>query len=184
MKKKLSLLCAFFFLFCYNTYSQQINVGFKVEILKFYLTEPTLSRADVHLLTPLSGGFLKTGILFFDKLEFELDGGYQLGDDFAGVETSFLTKYWFRDNISLFITYLNHQNDGHEGTGSGTSNYTYNFFGAGAELKSSKLFSADLAFYYPVGERGFNYEYFGDEVVNTSHMGLLVRLGFIFSFYP
>lgn len=185
MKTKLSLLSVFFFLLCFSTYSQKFNAGFKVEIIKFYLTEPTLSTGDVHILTPISGGFLKMGILFFDKLEFELDGGYQLGDWFAGVETAFIAKYRFWDNIFPFITYLNHQNDGHEGTGSGTSNYTYNFFGAGAELKASKLFSAELAFYYPVGERGFNYEFSGKEfrMVNTTKIGLLFRLGFIFSFF-
>ncbi len=184
MKKQLSLLALFILISNFKAYPQQFNVGFKVDIIKDVNIEPIQSYAKGTSLFPFPAFFLKVGVLFFDNLELQLEGGSQIGDRFAGVEAAALIKYRASYNIFPFITYLNHQNQGHEGVGTGTLSNTYNFFGLGAELKVSKLFSADLAYYVPVGRKVFDYSLEPDKTVYNSQVGSLVRLGFIFSFYP
>ncbi len=165
-------------------------MGFKFDIIKFVGLNPISPYAgESSFRNGLPAAFLKFGILFADKLEFELDGGYQLGDKFSGGEASFLVKYRVWENIFPFAAYFMHANDGHEGTGTGISRYTYNLLGGGVEWKLSKLFSVDLGYYYPVGEKGYDYEYLSSRTsdfkyTNTTEINSLVRLGISFSFYP
>jgi hypothetical protein len=185
MEKQLILFSFLILLSSTNIYSQQFNMGLKVD-LKYQRIESAQPYIKGTSLLALPAFLLKTGVLFFDNLELEFDGGYQPGDRFAGIETAALIKYRVWDNIFPFVTYINHQNDGHSGTGDGTSNNTFNYFGAGFEYKVSKLFSGDLAYYYPLGKRGYDYEFSSDpdKFINTTQVGSLVKLGFIFSFYP
>jgi len=187
MKKRFILLSAFTFLFCLTAYSQQLNLGLKVDVTKIVILRPIQPYNSISSINALPALFLKFGVLFWDKLELELDGGYQLGDRFDGAEAAFLAKYRIWNNIFTFLSYLNHQNDGHEGTGSGTSSYSYNFLGVGAEFKMSDLLGLDIAYYHPVGENGYDYEYIsaglGDyKRVNTSQISSFISFGMIFNF--
>ena len=184
MKKQLLLFSFLILLSVTNIYSQQFNVGFKIDMIKYVRIEPIKSYAKGNSLFPFPAFFLKAGVLFFNDLELQLEGGSQIGDRFAGIEAAAFIKLRAKDNVFAFISYLNHQNEGHEGTGDGTLTNTYNFIGLGAEIKASELFSADLSYYIPVGRKVFDYTLEPDDTVYTTQVGSLVRLGFIFSFYP
>lgn len=189
MKKYLVILTLSLLSFSFNSYSQQIGIGFKMDIMKYIWLQKLPPHEGGRSITSSPAFFLKFSTLFFDKFELELDVGYQLGDRFAGVEAAFLAKYRFWENIYPFVSYLNHQNDGHDGTGDGTSHYTYHLIGAGAEFRLNEIFSADIGYYYPVGERGYDYEYLSAgaedfKYTNTSEINSVMRIGIILNIIP
>jgi hypothetical protein len=102
---------------------------------------------------PLYSGYLKAGILIYDKYEIELKGGLQLIDPFVGGEYAFLFKYNIVEKIFPLVTYLNHFNGGDSRVTNGTYGNRMDFIGIGAEAKITKLFSLDLIFYAPIGHK-------------------------------
>jgi hypothetical protein len=186
MKKKLSFLSVFVFLLCFNTYSQHFDVGFKFDLIKIIWYEQLPPYAGVHSITAFPAIFLKLGFLPGNNFELELDGGYQFGDKFSGFEGAILVKYEIWDNISPFAAYLVHVNADRVAM-SGINLYNLKFFGAGAEWRLTEIFSVDIGYYYPVGEKGFDISsdelHKSDDIVFTKKISSFLKFGINFSFY-
>lgn len=169
-----------------RSFCQQINLGIKLESLGYVEKYIKRNSSDFQSIPLPLSGYLKGSILLKNKYEFELKGGIQIaGDPFAGPEYAILFKYNIGHNIYPLITYMKHFNFGDSRTGSGTYDSTINFWGFGIETKFTKLFSLDLIYYLPFGEKGLGYslDFNSNDYkkITTSEIGPEIKLGFIFN---
>ncbi len=181
--KKMHLIFTFLFIFIYSvTYAQSVNIGLRFESFAYSIHNIREQSSDLEFMPIPLSGYLKAGILFYDKYEIELKAGVQLIDPFTGTEYAILFKYGILKKIFPIVTYLNHFNVGDSRTGNGTYSFRMDFIGVGVEAKLIKIFSLDLTYYIPINEKRLEYEVGNlDEHVTTSEMGPMIKIGFIFN---
>lgn len=186
MKRWVTLLLLTIIMITSRTSGQSVNVGLRLESYAYSISYPQKHSSSVVMMPiPLFSGYIKAGILFSEKYEFELKAGVQIIDPFYGPEYAISFKYGLTKKIFPLITYMKHSNGGNSHTGGGTYSYTLDFIGFGAEAKLKKVFALDLVYYIPVGRTDLEYEldYLNGGIIKTSKMGSMIKLGFIFSFY-
>ncbi len=175
------LLCAS------SSFAQTVNIGLKLESLNyFYKNTRTGYHQESLTLLPLSA-YLKASVIFNDRYEVEIKGGIQLDELFAGPECALSVKYDIGKGVCPLLTYMIHFNGGDARNLNGTYATTFNFIGAGIELKITKVFGMNLIYYVPVGDNRLTYSgYFvstdsGHYENSTSNIVSIFKLGFIFN---
>jgi hypothetical protein len=181
MIKKVCLPGIFFILISSITNGQSINIGLRFKSFAYSINHNQENTSGISFMPLPLSGYIKAGIIFYDKYEIELKTGYQLLSPFQGPEYALLFKYNIVQNIYPLFTYLNHFNAGDSRTGRGTYSNRMDFIGIGVEAKLVKLFNMDPTYYIPVGKRGLEYEVGQfSEYITTSEMGPMIKLGFHF----
>ncbi len=168
-----------------TSFCQQINLGIKLESLGYVEKYINRNSSDFQSIPLPLSGYLKGSILLKNKYEFELKGGAQLDENFAGPEYALSIKYSPIEKMFLIFTYLEHFNAGSSGNTGGIYSNNFSFGGIGIEAKLSRLFSLDLNYYLPFGEKGLGYslDFNSNDYkkITTSKIGSVIKLGFIFN---
>ena len=165
----------------YRTYGQSVNIGLRFESFTYLINKTQGNSSDLKFMPLPLSGYLKAGVIFYDKYELELKTGVHLTDPFTGYEYAILFKYNLLKNFSPLISYLNHLNVEDSGMGYCTYGNNINFIGLGIESKVTKLFCLDIVCYLPVAKNDLEYEFHVDKNITTTKMGPLIKLGFIFN---